>query len=43
MRGNLRWKGEKLRKFVVGTVVLMVHVGVKASAEREAQAGSGNL
>ena len=37
MRGNLRGKGEKLRKFTVGTVILVVPVDVKASAEMEAQ------
>ena len=36
---NLSGEGEKLRKFMVGAV-LVIHVEVKASAEREAQAGS---
>lgn len=30
-------EGEKLSKFMVGPVILVVHVGVKASAKREAQ------
>lgn len=33
-------EGEKLSKFMV---ILLVRVGVEASAEREAQAGSGGL
>lgn len=36
-------EGEKLSKFMVDLVILVVHVGVEASAEREAQAGSGGL
>lgn len=37
MRGNLRGKGEELRKFTVGTVILVVRVDVKVSAEKEAR------
>lgn len=39
----MNWKGEKLRNFTVGMVILVYHVGVKASAKREIQAGSGGL
>lgn len=36
-------EGEKLSKFMVGPVILLVRVGVEASVEKEAQAGSGGL